>query len=777
LSYRTHAEAGFLTELLPVIPPDGPISAGSQVKDRHRGKTPGVRNSDGTWSGLGGRWPDERFTTIADTKKYALWDASVGLQGRNFPGLDIDVEDEAMAAAVESLALDHFGMAPVRVRDGSPRRLLVYRKPTGHDTIRKTRLAWMDAQGVKHAVELLAHGQQYVVEGGHPKGGFYRWRHNDGPCEWGSANITEIISEHIDGFFTALRALIHKKDWGEIQKGALAGTGMPSTRKGLDDKSLHASSPKLVLEALEAWPNGPDTLPSHDDFVAALAAIKAALGPDREDYYADVAAWAMNHETIRPDYVRKTWESINDAALGASWLFATAKATGRFDGEAQEDFDDQGEALIAQTPLEKMLSRYVWVRQLERYVELETGDTLSGRAFNAENVQVTAFGNTGLKSAEAHFQNARGARKAQTATFRPGRPPLIEDVNEKGVKVRAVNLWRPSPIAPLEGVTDDMVAPWLDHVTKLFGDVGDPAREHFLNFFGFVLQNPGVKINHAPVILGSQGVGKDTVIAPIFGAIGQHNVSLVKPQELGSEFTQFLQTQVVSVSEMMNFTKREVYNQLKDWIAAPPDYVMVNKKNQQPFAIPNTQIWIFFTNYDDAIALDPDDRRFWVHRCHLEEPLPEAYYAAFYRWLDQEQGAAKVAGWLKQRDVSAFNPGARPPMTAAKREMLDRAQPPALKWLRSRFGEGEPLHGRTIITAEELIDIAREDFAAPDRVDRHTVAALKAEGFKPARRVRLGSKVRQVWAKGSADLLAQLPPERLRERLEAETSRTERTGT
>jgi hypothetical protein len=157
----------------------------------------------------------------------------------------------------------------------------------------------------------------------------------------------------------------------------------------------------------------------------------------------------MQNDSIRPDYVRKRWDSITDAALGASWLFATAKATDKFDGEAQEDFDDQGEALIAQTPLEKMLSRYVWVRQLERYVELETGDTLSGRAFNAENVQVTAFGNTGLKSAEAHFQNARGARKAQTATFRPGRPPLIEDVNEKGVKVRAVNLWRPSPISEM----------------------------------------------------------------------------------------------------------------------------------------------------------------------------------------------------------------------------------------------------------------------------------------------------------------------------------------
>ena len=62
--------------------------------------------------------------------------------------------------------------------------------------------------------------------------------------------------------------------------------------------------------------------------------------------------------------------------------------------------------------------------------------------------------------------------------------------------------------------------------------------------------------------------------------------------------------------------------------------------------------------------------------------------------------------------------------------MMDRSQPPALKWLRSLFDEGEPLHGRTVITAEEFIAIAREDFAAPDGVDRHAVAALKAEGYQ-----------------------------------------------
>ena len=128
----------------------------------------------------------------------------------------------------------------------------------------------------------------------------------------------------------------------------------------------------------------------------------------------------MHHDAIRPDYVRKTWESITDAALGASWLFATAKAAGNFDGEAQEDFDDGGEALIDQTPLEHMLKRYVWVQQLERYVELETGAALSGKSLNAANTQIAAFGNTGVKSAEASFKTRAAPARRRSPPSGPG---------------------------------------------------------------------------------------------------------------------------------------------------------------------------------------------------------------------------------------------------------------------------------------------------------------------------------------------------------------------
>jgi hypothetical protein len=774
MSFRVWVEAGFATELVPIIPPGARLAPGSTVRPEHRGKTPGVQNSDGTWSGLGGKW-SETDATIADAKHWTRWGASVGLQSRTFLGLDIDVEDEAVVAAITALAFDHLGFAPERYRAGSARVLRVYRRPDDHDPIRKVRTAWVDKDGVKHAVELLGHGQQYVVEGPHPKGGEYAWREGGNLCKWGPDMVLPIDAEAVDRFFAELGVAIESRGWGTPSAGVVATAGASGARKSLDDASLWAPRSAAVLEALKVWKNTAENLSTHDDTVTALAAIKASLGPDREHHFPDVLDWAMAYDGNDEAYVRKTWDSITDAALGWEWLASQARAAGF--STAEDDFDEDGEALIAETPLERMLARYVWVQQLERYVDLQTGAMLSGRAFNAANTSVAPFGRTGVQSAEAEFQNARGARKAKIATYRPGMPALIDDENAFGTRVSAVNLWHPSPIVPLDGVTEAAVRPWLDLVDALFGEPGAEAREHFLDWWAYAIQKPGRKINHALVLLGEQGVGKDTVLAPLFDAVGMpHNVAVIKTEQLSGQFNAFLLAQVINVQEMANFTKREIYNKLKDWIAAPPAYIEVNRKNQQPFSIPNIQLWVFSTNYDDAITLDEGDRRFWVHRALLDEPRPRDYYQAIYGWYEREQGAAKIAGWLRTRDLSKFNPAAPPPMTEAKRDMVEQSLPIATRWLAEQFDEGGEYQRRSIVTARELVTHARSAFDAPGKVqetarEKHATAALRRAGYAAIeRKVRLkdGAAVRLWTNSGRPDLLGQLSGAQLLQRYEAE---------
>ncbi len=59
--------------------------------------------------------------------------AAVGMQGRLFPAIDIDVEDRKLSREIEKLAYEHLGPAPRRTRTGSARCLLMYRLKGGAD--------------------------------------------------------------------------------------------------------------------------------------------------------------------------------------------------------------------------------------------------------------------------------------------------------------------------------------------------------------------------------------------------------------------------------------------------------------------------------------------------------------------------------------------------------------------------------------------------------------------------------------------------------------------
>lgn len=364
----------------------------------------------------------------------------------------------------------------------------------------------------------------------------------------------------------ALRELIEQTGGTITSDKTNAGIGASGgTRKSLDAIELHAPAPADVLTALKAWENNADNVPTHDDFVAATAAIKASLGPAREDHYADFEEWALTYDGNDADYVRKTWDSVTDAEIGWEWLSGRARSVGDF-SDAQADFADAPPA-IRETPYDRMLARSVYVSSQNSYYDTEDGALRSRQAFQSKYTSVAPFGSTGVKTADAIFQNARGARKVQTIAVKPGAEVITETQNENGVSVSAVNLWKPSPVSPNTATTAAAVAPWLDLVEKLFGREGTPEREHFLNYWSYLLQRIGHKIGHALVLAGPQGTGKDTVLRPLFEAVGTHNVATIDSSVLNGPWNFYLKSMVVYVQEA---TRRQAdfYNKLKPYISA-----------------------------------------------------------------------------------------------------------------------------------------------------------------------------------------------------------------
>jgi hypothetical protein len=767
-------KAGFGSELMPIIPIDATLSPASKVSLANRGKVPGIRKPSG-WVGYTGRWAETLFPKAPQLQEWERMGAGIGIQARKFNCADVDANDPAIVDALVEIVTRICGFAPVRYREGSPRRALMYCAPDGV-VIRKWRIVFEDADGNEHAFEWLGYGQYWNVDGLHPSGEPYKWT-DPHPC---SCTITVVGEDQVAAVRNAILEYIDMMGF-TLKASSGSGAGGSAEAKPLSDPSLHAPNAQLVLDVLAAVPCNEETFPARDEFVNVLRSIKASLGPAHQEHWPAVLQWALAYPGAEPGYIEGIWESLGDSALGWSYLSAWAGRYG-YTGGAQHDFDEGSSpttmpAVIPgpETPIDRMLARYVWCKQIERYVDLETNTTLSAKVFNTANVAVADYGRGGMNSAEAVFQNADEARKADIMTYRPGQGPWIKDENASGKTVQAINMWRPSGIVPAKNVTDDDVRPWLTHVELIFGPLHEPAATHFLDCVAYKLQHPGLKINHAILLWGpTQGTGKDSVFEPIFRIIGKHNRSTITPEMLAGQFTPYLQCEVVVVEEMMNFEKRATANKMKPNLACPPDTVTVNQKHLAPYAIPNIQWWVMFSNYEDAVPIEETDRRYWVHRCSLETPRDPTYYDALFAFYDNG-GVEKIAGWLLARNVvGRFDPKAPPPMTDAKREMIKQTMPKQVRWVRDQFLEGGMFAGRSVLTVGELLSAAHHDGTAPLDVNhRHAATALRAEGFTKYdhHRVKIDGDARQFWVRDPSGLLSKLSGDQIRERYLLERNR------
>jgi hypothetical protein len=205
------------------------------------------------------------------------------------------------------------------------------RREDGEPLFSKIRLEIFDDKGEKAgAFEVLGAKQQYVIEGMHKSGVPHEWTNR--PCDLQTPldpdplkGIPRITHAKLEALLSDLIAYYeHEKGYTVVrsESGTFGNTNQRSTgdggtqrhdskqRKSIDEPSLHAPSPQHVLDLLKAWPNTPENVPTHLDFVRATAMIKASLGPDREQYYSDFEQWALEYPGNDEAYVRGRWDSI-----------------------------------------------------------------------------------------------------------------------------------------------------------------------------------------------------------------------------------------------------------------------------------------------------------------------------------------------------------------------------------------------------------------------------------------------------------------------------------
>jgi len=265
-------------------------------------------------------------------------------------------------------------------------------------------------------------------------------------------------------------------------------------------------------------------------------------------------------------------------------------------------------------------------------------------------------------------------RPVEQMTWVPGEPQAIAGrlaaeggwVVRKGVT--GFNLYRPPQVKPGDASKADR---WLELVHRLYPE----GAQHIVAFCAHRIQRPAEKINHALVLAGSPGIGKDTLLQPLKHGVGEWNFAEVSPIDIVSPHNDYVRSVVLRISEARDLgdvNRYAFHETTKALMAAPPDMLRVNTKYVPQYYVPNLTAVVITTNHGtDGLYLPPDDRRHYVAGTEVTyKDLGEDYLPEIWRWY-AAGGLADVVAYLATYDLSKFDPKAPPEKTPAFWRMVD----------------------------------------------------------------------------------------------------------
>jgi Family of unknown function (DUF5906) len=328
-------------------------------------------------------------------------------------------------------------------------------------------------------------------------------------------------------------------------------------------------------------------------------------------------------------------------------------------------------------------------------------------------------------------------RSVEQMTWCPGLPTEIKDrlvVNAGWIEregVTTFNLYREPRIKLGD---DDKAGPWIEHVHQVYDD--DDAH-HIIQWLAHRVQRPQEKVNHALVMGGAMGIGKDSLLEPVRYAVGPWNFQDVSPTALLGRFNGFVKCVILRVNEARDlgeFDRFGFYDHTKIYTATPPDALRVDEKHLREHYVFNCLGFLITTNHkSDGIYLPADDRRHhvaWSGRS--KEDFSPAYWNQLWGYYNSG-GCSHVAAYLAEFDLTEFDPKAPPPKTEAFWDIVNANTAPEDAELADLL---DRLNGPEAATIDQLTASATGDIGLwlMERKNRRAIPhRLERCGYVPVR--------------------------------------------
>jgi putative DNA primase/helicase len=302
------------------------------------------------------------------------------------------------------------------------------------------------------------------------------------------------------------------------------------------------------------------------------------------------------------------------------------------------------------------------------------------------------------------------------------------DPTEKDPSVK-LNTWRGWPREPKEGSCERI----KELIWYLCGEEENRGEvcKWFECWMAYPLKKPGAKLSSAVIMHGPQGTGKTTLGKLLAWIYGDYSVTLNQrgiEDRFNSDWADsklfILAEEVVTRQEMWS-----IKNELKDLVTGT--ILRINPKNLAAYTQKNQMQIMYLSNENQPLPIDNDDRR------HLVIYNPPAESFKYYKELHDEienGGAEAFYHYLLNLDLGDFRPNSRPPMTKAKKTLIDLSKGSELRFI-DAWVEGDTSYPVCPCLSSDLYDAYRhwcqqQGERNPRPANHFTVAISRLTGWQ-----------------------------------------------
>lgn len=197
---------------------------------------------------------------------------------------------------------------------------------------------------------------------------------------------------------------------------------------------------------------------------------------------------------------------------------------------------------------------------------------------------------------------------------------------------------------------------------------GREVYEWILKWLAYPIQHRGAKMHSAVVVHGGQGTGKSRFFeahAKIYGPYGR----VLGQEALEDKFNADWSEKKLFIVADEVLARQDMYhikNRLKGFITG--DTIRVNPKNVAAHNEKNQMNIVFLSNERMPLVLENDDRRHCV--IWVPPKLPDHFFGEINDEIEAG-GIEALHYYLLNLDLGDFKPWTKPPMTAAKQDLID----------------------------------------------------------------------------------------------------------